>query len=119
MKIFGREPAALIGVLEGILAFALTLNVFGLTADSIGAIMAVVVAAFGLYSAYVTRDTLLGVAIGLAKAVIALFAAYGLPLSPDKTGALIALITVVFGLFQRTQTDPLVTPTFKYEPVSV
>lgn len=115
MKIFGREPAVWVGLIEGVLAFALTLNVFGekLSPETLGAIMAVVVAVFGLFTAYVTKDTLLGVVIGLTKAVIALAAAYSLPLSADKTGAAIALITIVFGFIQRSQTTPIAEPTFR------
>jgi uncharacterized membrane protein len=115
MKIFGREPSVWIGLIEAALAFILTTKLFGdnLSPETMGAIMACVVAVLGFYTAFVTKDTLLGVGVGLAKAVIALFAAYGLALSTDQTGALIALVTVVFGFFQRTQTSPLLTPSFK------
>jgi hypothetical protein len=112
VKIFGREPAFFVGVLEAVLALLLSWHKFGLTTMDIGAIMAAVVAAFGVYTAWVTRDTLLGVGIGLAKAVFALALVYNVSLSPDQIAASIGLITILLGSFQRTQTSPLVTPTF-------
>jgi hypothetical protein len=116
MKIFGREPAAWIGLIEAVLAMVLALNMFDLTHERVSLIMAVVVAVFGIVSAYLTRDTMLGVITGGVKAVIALAAGYGFEFGVDKTAALIALTTVVVGFYQRTQTTPLEHPNFHSEP---
>lgn len=116
MKIFGREPAAWVGLIEAALAMVFALNMFDLTHERVSLIMAVVVAVFGVYTAYVTRDTMLGVVVGFVKAVIALAVGYGFEFGPDKTAALIALATVAVGFFQRTQTYALENPTFKSEP---
>ena len=105
-RIFGREPAALAGLIEAVLATLLAFNMLHLTGETVAAIMAVVTASIGVYVAAVTRDTLLGVVILLVKALIGLGAAYGFELGPDKTAAVIALTTVVLGFFQRTQTTP-------------
>lgn len=113
MKIFGREPAAIIGFIEAVLAMVLSFGWFDLSQEKVGLIMAVVTAAFGVYTAYVTSETLLGAVIGFAKAALALGAVYGLSLSDQQTGCVIALITMSFGLYQRTQTSPLNTPSFK------
>lgn len=113
VKIFGREPSAYVGLVEGILALALTLNLFHLTEDWVTGIMAVVTALGGIYTAYVTKDTLLGPVIGLAKAGFMLAVLLGFNLNVDQTGAIIFVITLVFGFFQRTQTSPAVTPSFK------
>lgn len=112
VKIFGREPAAYVGLIEGLLAFALTMNLFHLNDQWVTGIMAVVVSLFGLYTAYVTKDTLLGPVIGLAKAGFMIAVLLGFSLTVDQTGAVIAVITLVFGFFQRTQTSPAVTPSF-------
>lgn len=117
MRLFGREPAFWVGLIEAGLALLLSLNLFGLTHELVSLVMAAVVAGLGVFTAWVTRDTLLGVGVGFAKAVLALAAGYGFSLSTDQTAAVIALLTIALGSFQRTQTQPLATPTFKEAPV--
>src|SRR4051794_5556686 len=101
------HPNALRTIVRHALAF---IPAFGLTAEQISLIVAVVTAALGFYTAWVTKDTLLGVTIGLIKSALALAVGFGLDLSSDQTAAVIALATAVLGLFQRTQTSPLPTP---------
>lgn len=113
MKIFGKEPAFWTGLVEAALALFLSLNVLGLTDERVSLVMAVVVAVFGVYTAWVTKDTFLGVGVGLAKAVLALSAGYGLDFGVDTTAAIIALVTVVLGGWQRTQTEPVQKPSFR------
>lgn len=107
MKIWGREPAAFIGLISGVLSLLLSLNLFGLTNENVGLIMGVVTAVFGVVTAYVTRDTMLGVIVGLVNAIFALVAGYGFELSADTTAAAIGVVTVLVGFWQRTQTTPL------------
>lgn len=115
-KIFGREPAVIASLIEAGLAM---LVAFGLLTSlgikgqaELALVMAVVSSGLGIYVAWVTRATLLGVAIGFTKALIALGAVYGLTLTIEQTGALIAFLTVALGLFQRTQTTPAAQPSF-------
>lgn len=105
--IFGREPAFYIGLIEAVLALVLSYNAFGLDQEQGAAIVAVVAAVLALYTAYVTRRTLLAVGIGAAKAVLVLFVAFGLHFTENQTAAIIALVTLVLGAFNMTQTDPL------------
>lgn len=111
--IFGREPAAWIGLIEALVTLILVLWPGSVSATMIALIMAVITAGLGFYTAWVTKDTMLGVTIGLLKAILALAAGFGLHLTADQTGAVIALVTVVLGLFQRTQTSPIPEPTFR------
>lgn len=111
-RIFGREPAAWSGLIQALLALALSLNLFALTNETVGLIMAVVNAVFGVYLAWVTANTMLGVIVGLVNAVFALVAGYGYELSTATTSAAIAVVTVLVGFFQRTQTSPLPEPSF-------
>jgi hypothetical protein len=109
-RILGREPAAWAGLIQALLALALSLDWFGLTNERVGLIMAVVSAVVGVYLAWVTASTMLAVIVGLVNAVFALVAGYGYELSTATTSAAIAVVTVVVGLFQRTQTSPLPEP---------
>lgn len=112
MKIFGREPAVLAGAIEAGLVLLLSFGLFNLTQETVGLVMAVVVAGFGLYTAYVTSETLLAGALAFIKAALALATVYGFSLTDAQMGALLAFVSVVFALFQRTQTSPLPEPSF-------
>lgn len=108
-KILGQEPAAIVGVVEAFLALLLSLNVFSLTSDQLGWIMAVVVAGLSLVTAYATKHTTLAAVVGFAKAAIVLGVGFGVPLDDTQTAAIIGFVTVVGGLFLRTQTASLDT----------
>lgn len=111
-RVFGREPAAWSGLIQALLALALSLHMWGLSNEGVGLIMAVVAAAFGVYNAWVTANTTLAAVVGLLNATFALVAGYGYELSPMTTAAAIALVTAAAGLFHRTQTSPLPAPSF-------
>lgn len=111
MKIFGREPAIWVGLIEAALAFALALGL-DWSNEQVALVMAVVVTVFGVITAYATKDTMLGYVVGLTKAVIALFIGFGVDVSADLTASLIGVITVGIGFFQRTQTAPLAEGSF-------
>lgn len=111
--LFGREPAFWVGLIEAGLAVLLSWNITGLSADQIGGIMAVVVAFAGLYTAYVTKDTMLGMVVGLAKATFILLATFQINLTENQTTTAIALITVLAGAYNRTQTGVAIHPTLK------
>lgn len=113
VKLFGREPAFYVGLVEAVLALLLSFNGLGLTVETSAVIVAFVTAALGFYTAYVTKDTLLGVGTGLAKATVALFVAFGLHLSENQTAAIVALAVFALGAFQRTQTSPEAVPSFR------
>lgn len=111
--IFGREPSAWIGLLEAVIALVIMFpaaNEWGLTQQWATIVLAVVAAAGGVYTAWATRDTMLGAILGLFKAGAVLFAFYGLALTTDQQGTAAALIAVLVGFFQRTQTSPVDAP---------
>lgn len=109
VTIFGREPAAWVGLIEAILA-VLVAFALGISQETFGPILAVVSAAAGVYTAWATKDTMLGVIVGLAKAVIGLTAVCGLTLTDQQVAGVIALTAVTVGFFQRTQTSPVAAP---------
>lgn len=105
MKLFGREPAFWVGLVEAVLALLLAWNALGLNPEQSAAILAVVTAAFGFFTAYRTRQTLLAIGVGLAKSILILFTAFGLEFSENQTAALMALIAFVLGAYNRDQAD--------------
>lgn len=116
-KIFGREPAVIAALIEAALALLISFNALtglGIKGQpELMLTMAVVNGLVGLYVAYVTRDTILGAAVAVVKALIAFGAIYGLTLTTEQTGTLIAFLTLAIGMFQRTQTGPTAVPSLR------
>lgn len=112
VKIFGREPAAIVGLIEAGLVLAIAFGL-SLSNSQVALIIAVVVAVFGVYTAYVTKDTLLGVVVGLTKAVLALLIGFGIDVDPELAAAITGFVTVSLGFWQRHETSPIDAPTFR------
>jgi hypothetical protein len=112
-KVFGREPAAWIA-LFAVLLQLLSSYLIHWGADVQGVVNAVIVALFGLWTATHLpdwRDKILPALLGLAQAVFALVLAFGDNVSQTTQSQWMALITVLVGLFVRTQvTAPVQSP---------
>lgn len=115
--IFGREPAVYVGLVEAVLTVLLAFGL-GITQTSYAPWVALVVALGGAYTAWATKDTMLGVALAVVKALIVLVTVYGLTLTDAQTGAIIGAVSIVIGFFQRTQTSPAVARPYITGPVS-
>jgi hypothetical protein len=109
ITIFGREPAVWVGLIEAFLATALAFG-FGISQEAYGPIMALVVAIGGAVAAIGTKDTLLGALIAVMKTGFVVLAVYGFSISDQQSAALIGGMSVLFALFQRTQTSPIAEP---------
>lgn len=110
MKIFGREPAVYIAVIEAALAFLVTFGFDGLSAEQSTNILAVAVAVGGVLASWATRDTLLAALGGAAKALLVLGVSYGLNLTQEQIGLAVVVISALGGIWLRTQTSPVETP---------
>lgn len=106
VEILGMKPSSIAGVIEAGLALGIAFGVPGLTQHTVGLIMACVTAGLGVAVAFMVHDPTMSGIVGLCKAVLALGVGYGLTLTDVQTGAIIAFITVVGGLFLHTQVSP-------------
>jgi hypothetical protein len=108
--ILGREPAVLAEVIASALVLA---NLFFLPFldDRLqGAINAVVVGAASLYIAVRVRsDKLLPILLGFAKVLVALVVAFGVEIPDTQQAAILTFISLVAGMFVRTQVAAPVT----------
>jgi hypothetical protein len=118
MKIFGYEPAAWAGALQGLLGVLVVFNVFGLTADTSTLVQTASAAVFAAITAYLTKKVNLAVVVGAVQAVMALLVGFGLDLSPDVQAALIAALQVALAGFLRQNTEPAEDPGFRSEPLA-
>lgn len=113
ITIFGREPAVILGFVEAFLAAFVVFPLgarLGLDGGFVVAFMAALSAAVGVYVAIATRDRLLGYAVGLLKALVALGAYFKFELTAEQTAMLVSLLAAAVGLYQRTQTSPVADP---------
>lgn len=110
MKIFGRDPAFWVGVIEAVIAVLVTFRLDGLSNEQAGLWIAAVVAVGGLLTAWTTRDTVLAWLVAVVKALLVLGVAYGLHVTEEQIGLIAALVTTVGAGWLRTQTSPVSTP---------
>lgn len=113
LTIFGREPASILGLAEGVLTLAVTFGLgagLGLSQETFGVFLMLLSAAIGVYTGWATKDVLLGRITGLVKAGIAFVAIYGFTLTDQQVGGLLFATTMVVAFFQRTQTSPVIAP---------
>lgn len=112
MKIFGREPAAILAGIQAIIALLIgfgALAPIGLAGAGDAVIVsAVLSAAFAVYLAFATNETLLAPVVELFKAGTALAAVYGLNLTAEQSALAITAIQGVITAWHRGNVVPLV-----------
>jgi hypothetical protein len=107
MKIFGREPALIIGLLGSVLT---TLAALSVPAISAGAAAAITAAVAALITAWATRPAMPALYTGAVTALAALLAQYGLHLSDQVVAGLSGTVLAVFALLARGQVEPAAFP---------
>ena len=112
----GGEPVSITTLLQVFLAAMVAWGWFDLTDERAALVMAVAAAAVGVYRAWVTRDSILSVTLGLVGAVIALGAGYGYALSENTVALITAAVSVLIGFVQRQWTYPTASATFSNAP---
>jgi hypothetical protein len=115
VKIFGREPVLWLDLAQTVLPTLVLFGVLHWSNEQVALVVAAFSAVLGVVTAYLTKNTGLGVVTGLVKAVLACAVGFGLDLGADQTAALLALTTVVFSFVQRGNTSPAVDPGFHDE----
>lgn len=105
MKIFGREPALIIGVVSAALSLAVTLGV-GLSANQAGAWTALITAVFGVVTAVVTRPVAPAAFTALVTVAADLLGAYHFDVSAGTVAAVNATVLAVLTLLTRGQVSP-------------
>lgn len=109
-RLLGREPVMTISTIVALLIALLP--VFGWPAETVGAVAGALVLAGGaLEAALVSVDRALPLLVGVAKAVLAAVAAFGLNIPDNHVAALMAVLTVVAGLATRAQVGAVQPPT--------
>lgn len=116
MKVFGREPAFWVGVVQAVIAFVLTIaqvaDALNLSDERTAWIMAVVNGISALFLAYVMRETMAAALVEVAKAVVGLMVAYGIALTTQQMSIVAGLVALIGAGYLRSQGAPLAIPKF-------
>lgn len=112
MKIFGKEPALIIGFVGAVMAVLVGANVPGLSA---GAGVAITAAVAAIITAFTTRPVGPSLYVGAVVAVAAVLAEYNLPISDNLLAALGGVVMAGFALFGIR---PQVTPAADMAPIA-
>lgn len=108
-RLLGREPVMTISTIVALLIAVLP--VFGWSGQTVGAVAAALVLAGGAAeAAMVSVDRALPLLVGVAKAVLAAVASFGVHLPDNHVAALMAALTVVAGLATRAQVGAIEPP---------
>lgn len=103
MKVFGREPALVMAFISSAI-MVFSSFIFPLSDEQQGVLNAVVVAIFGfITAALLAHEKLVPALVGLVKAVIAIAISFGLHLSPEQQGVLLAFVAGAAALWYRPQ----------------
>lgn len=109
-RLLGREPVMTISTVVALLIAVLP--VFGWSAETVGTVAGALVLIGGaVEAALVSVDRALPLLVGVAKAVLAVVAAFGLHIPDNYVAALMAVLTVIGGLATRAQVSAVQPPT--------
>lgn len=106
MKIFGREPVVVLNTLSAVLGLIVSLGVTSLSAETAGAIVAVVSAVLGAIAAAMTRPIAPQAFTAVVAAGAVLVATFGYEASQETVGAINTVILAGLTLLTRVQVTP-------------
>jgi hypothetical protein len=102
VKIFGREPALWL-TLVAVIVKVVSAFVVEVSPEAQTWINTATAAAMGVIIAVAARDSVGAALLSFAQAVLALAVGFGLDWSTAQQAVVLSLVTVVVGMFDRTQ----------------
>ncbi|MEV0385106.1 hypothetical protein [Nonomuraea sp. NPDC050643] len=114
MKIFGREPALVLGLVSAGLQM-LTALFLPLTTVQVAAINSIAAAGLGVWTAFATRGldggrSIKAAALGFVQAAITLGLVFGLSLTEQQTASVMAFAALLGAFLVRQVSTPAATP---------
>jgi len=110
MRIFGREPVVWLGAISAVLAVVVTIPDVGFTAEAAGWVMVIVSGVFTAAEAIMTRPLVVTALTGAVRTVLTGAVYFGLPLSEETSGALVAAMNLVLMLVLAQSVTPAIDP---------
>jgi hypothetical protein len=109
-RLFGREPALWIAVVQGALILAFTLGVPGIDGGLAGAVTLVLTAASTAWTALAVKPISPAVFTGVIVALVQLLSRWGLDLSEVQGSSITGFVLLVVTLIVRGQVTPADDP---------
>lgn len=103
--VLGRQPALWVGIIEAALAAVVSFG--GLSDVQYAATMGVVLALAALYLAWSTTEPALASVLQAVKALVGFVAIFGLTITQEQQGMLLALATAAIAFYLRSQASPV------------
>lgn len=113
-RIFGREPALWIAVIQAGLMLLFTLGVPGVDAGLAGAVSLVLTAGATAWTAWTVKPISPAIFTGVIVAAVQLGARWGLDLSEMQVSSITAFVALVVTLVARQQ----ITPVYDSRPLT-
>jgi hypothetical protein len=118
VKIFGREPAAVLALFAIVVKLAAAFG-WDASTDVQAWVNAAAAAALGVILAIVAKDGIGAAVIGFAQAALALAVGLGLDWTSEKQAVVLTAVTIVVGMWDRTQVTAPVTAAALKRPSAV
>ncbi|MGW4476817.1 hypothetical protein ACWENQ_44800 [Nonomuraea sp. NPDC004354] len=106
MKIFGREPALWLSLIQTAVALAVGLGL-SLTGDQVGLINGAAAAVLALIAAFAVRPFPVPLLMGAIQALLALAVGFGLELTGEQVGLANAAAAALVGFILRMHVEPV------------
>lgn len=110
IRVFGREPTLVIGVIASVLSVLVTFNLDWLTAKQAALIVVVLNATLGTVNAVAVRPVAPAAITYLIGAIAALATAYGFAVNESTVGAVNSAVIAVLMFLTRGQVTPAADP---------
>lgn len=118
VKIFGREPATVLALFAIIVKLAAAFG-WDASTDVQAWVNGAAAAALGIILAIVAKDGIGAAVIGFAQAALALAVGLGLDWTSEKQAVVLTAVTIVVGMWDRTQVTAPVPANAVKRPASV
>lgn len=106
MKVFGREPTLWVAVLNALVLFVGTFGLGWISGEQAALIVVAINAVFGVINVLTVRPIPPAVFTYAIGAILAVFASYGLEMTPEMVVGLNALVIPILALITRNQVGP-------------
>lgn len=110
IKIFGREPIVWLTGLQAILAIAVSIPAFGIDAMTAAWIVTLASAILGAIEAWTVRPFTVAAMTVAVRTSAAALVMFGLPITPELAGALVAGGTFLLGILVSNAVTPKADP---------
>jgi hypothetical protein len=110
MTLFGRYPAAWLSAITAVLAVVTNLPGSPLSGETAAWVVTIASALFTAYEAWTIRPVTVPMLTGAIRTTIAAVVLFGVPVSNELSGAIVAAVAMVFGLLVHANGTPAADP---------